>query len=95
MTMITQKEQKNQLPKEIQPAFKELKVLKHLRNSGIMRNLGFSCAYLFQVIFVLIFRHKNWFRLIEPKRGDSFPGKDAVYRFLTIHALLGVVSLPP
>jgi len=40
LIMITQKEQKNQLPKEIQPAFKELKVLQHLRNSGITRNLG-------------------------------------------------------
>ena len=27
--MINQKEQKNQLPKEIQPAFKELKVIQH------------------------------------------------------------------
>jgi len=82
MIMIAQKEQKNQLPKEIQPAFKELKVLQHLRNSGIKRNLGFSCSYLFQVIFVLIFHHKNWFRLLETARGDLFPGKDAVYRFL-------------
>ena len=75
-------EQKNQLPKEIQPAFKELKVLQHLRNSGITRNLGFSCSYLFQLIFVLIFHHKNWFRLLETERGELFPAKDAVYRFL-------------
>lgn len=80
--MITQKEQKNQLPKEIQPAFKELKVLKHLRNSGFKKKFGFSCSYLFQVIFVLIFHHKNWFRLLESERGELFPGKDAVYRFL-------------
>jgi len=80
--MITQKEQKNQLPKEIQPVFKELKVLHHLRNSGFKKKFGFSCSYLFQVIFVLIFHHKNWFRLLETERGESFPGKDAVYRFL-------------
>jgi len=82
LIMIAQKEQKNQLPKEIQPAFKELKVLQHLRNSGFKKKFGFSCAYLFQIIFVLIFHHKNWFRLLETERGELFPGKDAVYRFL-------------
>jgi len=82
LIMIAQKEQKNQLPKEIQPAFKELKVLKHLRNSGFKKKFGFSCSYLFQVIFVLIFHHKNWFRLLETERSESFLGKDAVYRFL-------------
>ncbi|HBW36515.1 MAG TPA: hypothetical protein DEF89_14880 [Desulfosporosinus sp.] len=75
LIMIAQKEQKNQLPKEIQPAFKELKVLKHLRNSGFKKKFGFSCSYLFQVIFVLIFHHKNWFRLLETERGELFPGK--------------------
>ncbi|MCB8814749.1 transposase [Desulfosporosinus sp. SRJS8] len=82
MIMIAQKEQKNQLPKEIQPAFKELKVLQHLRNAGFKKRFGFSCTYLFQIIFVLIFHHKNWFRLLETERGELFPGKDAVYRFL-------------
>lgn len=82
MIMIAQKEQKNQLPKEVQPAFKELKVLQHLRNAGFKKRFGFSCAYLFQIIFVLIFHHKNWFRLLETERGELFPGKDAVYRFL-------------
>ena len=82
MIMIAQKEQRNQLPKEIQPAFKELKVLQHLRNAGFKKRFGFSCAYLFQIIFVLIFHHKNWFRLLETERGKLFPGKDAVYRFL-------------
>jgi hypothetical protein len=80
--MINQKEQKNQLPKEIQPAFKELKVLQHLRNAGFKKRFGFTCSYLFQIIFVLIFHHKNWFQLLESVRGEDFPGKDAVYRFL-------------
>ena len=82
MIMINQKEQKNQLPKEIQPAFKELKVLQHLRNAGFKKRFGFTCSYLFQIIFVLIFHHKNWFQLLESVRGEDFPGKDAVYRFL-------------
>ncbi|WP_242966708.1 transposase [Desulfosporosinus sp. FKA] len=82
MTMIAQKEQRNQLPKEIQPAFKELNVLQHLRNAGFKKRFGFSCSYLFKLIFVLIFYHKNWFRLLESERGELFSGKDAVYRFL-------------
>jgi hypothetical protein len=80
--MIDQKEQKNQLPKEIEPAFKDLKVLQHLRNANFKKRFGFTCAYLFQLVFVLVFHHKNWFHLLESKKGELFPGKDAVYRFL-------------
>lgn len=80
--MIEQKEQKNQLPKEIEPAFKELRVLEHLKNAGFKKQFGFSITYLLQLVFVLVFHHKNWFRLLESKKGESFPGKDTVYRFL-------------
>jgi hypothetical protein len=80
--MIEQKQSLNQLPNEIKPAFKELKVLQHLRAAGFRKKFGFTCFYLFQLVFVLLFHHKNWFRLLESKRGESFPGKDAVYRFL-------------
>lgn len=31
---------------------------------------------------MFIFHHKNWFRLLESTKEDSFPGKDALYRFL-------------
>jgi hypothetical protein len=80
--MIKQKQQQNQLPHEIKPAFKELKVLQHLRAAGFKKNYGFTCSYLFQLLFVLLFHHKNWFRLLESDKAESFPGKDAVYRFL-------------
>lgn len=33
-------------------------------------------------MFVILFHHKNWFRLLESEKGDAFPGKDTVYRFL-------------
>ncbi|WP_340007490.1 hypothetical protein MHH52_06835 [Paenibacillus sp. FSL K6-0276] len=33
-------------------------------------------------MFVLLFHQKNWFRLLESKKGEAFPGKDAVYHFL-------------
>jgi hypothetical protein len=62
--MIEQKELCNQLPKEIKPAFKELKVLKHLKDAKIKRKFGYTAAYLFQFVFVLLFHLKNWFRLL-------------------------------
>ena len=80
--MIEQIQQQNQLPNEIKPAFKELKVLQHLKTAGFKKKFGFTCSYLFQVVFVLLFHHKNWFRLLESNKGEAFPGKDAVYRFL-------------
>ncbi|WP_010498974.1 IS4 family transposase [Paenibacillus elgii] len=80
--MIKQKEPCNQLPKEIKPAFKEFKVLKHLKDAKINKKFGYTAAYLFQLVFVLLFHQKNWFRLLESDKAESFPGKDSVYRFL-------------
>jgi len=83
MTMINQNRQENQLPQEIQAAFKELKVLHHLRQAGIKRNLGFACGYIFQIVFCLLFKHRNWFRMQESEHKHAdYPAKDAVYRFL-------------
>lgn len=79
--MITDNNQNNQLPNELTSIFKELKVLKHLKKAGITKNFGFSCGYLFKLIFCLIFQNKNWFRLLESKKSTNFPAKDAVYRF--------------
>lgn len=80
--MIANNDQNKQLPNEVEATFKELKIRKHLRKAGITKSFGFSCAYLFQLIFCLIFENKNWFRMLESKRSADFPGKDAVYRFL-------------
>src|SRR5690625_3254402 len=80
--MIAKNDLNNQLPTEIKATFKELKVLKHLRNAGITKSIGFSCGFLFQLIFCLIFENKNWFRTMESKKSTELPAKDAVYRFL-------------
>lgn len=72
----------NQLPNEIKSTFKELNVLKHLRIAGITKSFGFSCAYIFQLIFCMIFENKNWFRMLESKKATDIPAKDTVYRFL-------------
>jgi hypothetical protein len=55
---------------------------KHLRQAGINKSFGFSCSYLFQLIFCLIFQHKNWYSLLDSKKAEKYPAKDAVYRFL-------------
>ncbi|MGG4036532.1 hypothetical protein ABEV74_22995, partial [Paenibacillus cisolokensis] len=82
--MIEQNVHLNQLPNELKPAFQELKVLQHLKAAGFKKKFGYTCSFLFQLVFVfvLLFHHKNWFRLLESEKGESFPGKDAVYRFL-------------
>jgi DDE superfamily endonuclease len=81
--MIKEKNRNNkQLPKELAAIFRELNVFKHLRKAGITKSFGFSCAYLFQLIFCLIFENKNWFQTLQSKKADGIPAKDAVYRFL-------------
>jgi hypothetical protein len=79
--MITKKHAFTQLPKELEQAFSLLKIGYHLRKAGIVKGLGYSCLEVFRVIFLLIFEHKNWFRMLESKKKDLF-GKDVVYRFL-------------
>lgn len=80
--MIEQKHSHDQLPNEIKPVFQELNVLKHLRDSGFKKKFCFTCAYLFRLVFVLLFHQKTWFRLLESNKVEAFPAKDAVCRFL-------------
>lgn len=80
--MINQNEPMNQLPREIRPAFYELNVHQHLRAAGFKKKYGLDYFSLFQLVFALLFHQKNWFRLLESDKAESFPGKDAVYRFL-------------
>lgn len=80
--MINDQPDLNQLPNELKFAFQELNVIKFLQQAGIRKRFGFSSTRLFQLVFVLLFHQKNWFRLLESSKADSFPGKDAVYRFL-------------
>lgn len=82
MTMINQNRPQDQLSQEIKSAFKELNVLKHLNAAGFKKRQGITCSLLFQIVFCLIFHHRNWYQLLESSQGDMLPGKDAVYRFL-------------
>ncbi|MEB3100939.1 IS4 family transposase, partial [Paenibacillaceae bacterium T2] len=62
--------------------FTTLKIGQLLRQSGIRKSFGLSALAVFQIVFSLVFHHRNWFRLLESDRGASLPGKDVVYRFL-------------
>ncbi|WOV86995.1 transposase [Sporosarcina oncorhynchi] len=80
--MINQKPCNFQMPNEAEAAFKELEITKHLREAGISKSFGFTCSYLFRLVFCLIFQQRNWFSLLQSKRAGDLPGKDTVYRFL-------------
>lgn len=80
--LYEQKEQNNQLSKELKSIFNELEIFKHLRKAGIKKSFGFSCSYMFQLVFCLIFHHKSRFNLLQSKKKDLYPAKDAVYRFM-------------
>ncbi|MFD1127619.1 hypothetical protein ACIBG3_23805 [Paenibacillus glucanolyticus] len=80
--MISHPSELIQMPNELKPAFQELKVMQHLQQAGFRKRFGFSCARLFQLVFVLLFHQKNWFRLLESRKDDSKAGKAAVYCFL-------------
>lgn len=77
--MIANNDMNNQLPKALKAVFDELGILKHLRNAGITKGLGFTCAYLFKLIFNLIFEGKNWYMLLESKKSDDLPEKNVMY----------------
>jgi hypothetical protein len=59
-----------------------LHIGKALRKAGISKSFGLSSLAVFQIIFSLVFKGKNWFRLLESERGVGLLGKDVVYRFL-------------
>lgn len=80
--MIDQNYDNNQLPNEMNAVFSELKIFKHLRQAGINKTFGFTSSHIFRIIFCLIFQHKNWFSLLNSKKSEGYPAKDAVYRFL-------------
>jgi hypothetical protein len=71
--MIAHPPELNQLPNELKPAFQELKVMQHLQQAGFRKRFGFSRSRLFQLVFVLLFHQKNWFRLLESRKGVPCP----------------------
>ena len=70
------------LSKAMKSSFSDLNIGKHLRNAGINKKVGFSCLSIFQLLFLLVFEHRNWYQAGLSKQAADLPGKDAIYRFL-------------
>lgn len=81
--MITNNCHSNQLPKEIKTKFDELENLMHLLEAGIAKAFGFSCSYLSQLVFRLIFTQRIWYRLLDIPKIVDLLRKDTVYLFLS------------
>lgn len=62
--------------------FSTLQISHLLRQAGISKSFGFSSLAIFQLLFSLVFKGRNWFRLLESDRRQRLPGKDVVYRLL-------------
>lgn len=70
--------------KAMKQSFSDLRIGKHLHDAGIRKKRGFSCLTLFQLLFLLVFEHRNWYQACHSKKADDLPGKDAMYDFLKI-----------
>ena len=65
-------------------SFSELNIGRHLRNAGITKKLGFSCLTIFQLLFLLVFEHRNWYQACFSKKATHLPSKDVIYDFLKV-----------
>jgi len=65
-------------------ALEQLEIARHLRKSGIIKGFGYSCFELFQIIFLLIFHHKNWFRMFKARKISCYQNHHEKRKWLAI-----------
>ncbi|MGM0877912.1 MAG: hypothetical protein ACQEWV_25060 [Bacillota bacterium] len=82
--MLSKKSTFVYLSQAMKNSFSELNVGKHLRNAWFTKKLCFSCLSIFQLLFLLVFEHRNWYQADLSKQAVDLPGKDAIYRFLKV-----------
>jgi hypothetical protein len=82
--MLSKKPSFVHLSQAMKSSFSVLNVGKHLRHAGITKKFGFSCFSIFQLLFLLVFEHRNWYQAGLSKNAADLPGKDAIYRFLKV-----------
>lgn len=75
MIMIDQSKQKNQLPKEIQPAFKELKLLHILETLVLKSDLTLLVRTYFKLCLFWYFTIKIGFNYSKVPKEKCFPAK--------------------
>jgi hypothetical protein len=82
--MLAKKSSFVHLSQAMKNSFSELNIGNHLRNAGIKKKLGFSSLTIFQLLFLLVFEHRNWYQAGLSKQAVDLPGKDVIYRFLKV-----------
>lgn len=80
--MLNQTSIKKQLPTDIFAIFSELKVFYHLRKAGITKQKGYETAFLFTVLFSLVFKGKSLHQVLNGREAENYTGKDSFYRFM-------------
>ncbi len=55
LLMIAKKDADDQLSAELKFIFRELKIFHFLKQANITKSFGYSCSYIFTLIFSLIF----------------------------------------
>lgn len=80
--MLNQTPIKKQLPNEIFTIFSELKLFYHLRKAGITKQKGYDTAFLFTVLFALVFKGKSLNQVLTSREAEAYSGKDCFYRFM-------------
>jgi len=80
--MVQQKTLSEQATSRFSQIFSDLKVSQLLRQTGIRKSYGYSCFYVFQSLFLLVFQGRNLYRILESDKSANMPGKDVYYRFL-------------
>jgi len=64
-------------------AMSELKIARLLHNSNIRKSCGITVFKIFELLILLVFKHKNLFQHLTSKHNDHSISKNAVYRFLS------------
>lgn len=82
--MLSKKSSFVHLSNTMKNSFSELNLGKHLRSAGITKKLGFSCLMIFQLLFLLVFEHRNWYQACSSKKAVNLPSKDVIYDFLKV-----------
>lgn len=80
--MLNQNDIKKQLPIDIFSVFSELKIFYFLRKAGITKQKGHETAFLFTVLFALVFKGKTLNQLLTGREAEEYVGKDSFYRFM-------------
>jgi hypothetical protein len=66
------------LAKEMQATFSELKISSYLSQANIKKSKGFSCLYLFTLIFLLTFHHRTWFHFVRNSQSELVLEKNLI-----------------